>query len=74
MIGPLGHALIGHAAFGQIAELSGQQAEFLGQFDRLAADLLADLLDRRLDRHAGFNADQQQVQRVRKGRHDRLAT
>ena len=73
MVGAAGEALIGQAALGQVGDLGGQQAKFLGQFDGGPADLLADLLDGRLDGHAALHADQQQVEGVGEGADDRLA-
>ena len=70
-IGALGEVLVGLPAVLQVGQFRRGQRQFLGQRDRLAADLLADPLERRLDRHAGFDADQQQVERIGKRALDR---
>ena len=69
--GALGEVLVGLPAVRQVGQFGGGQRQFLGERDRLRADLLADPLERGLDRHAGFDADQQQVERVREGALDR---
>ena len=63
--------LVGDLAVLQIGQLGRGQGELLGQRDRLAADFVATLPERHFDRHAGFDADQQQVERVGKGALDR---
>jgi hypothetical protein len=50
--------LISLAAIREIRQFGGDQREFLGKLHRLRADFLADLAEGRLDRHAGFHADQ----------------
>ena len=64
-IGALGEVLVGLAAVLQIGQLGGGQRQLLGERDRLRADLGRHPLKRGLDRHAGFDADQQQIERVR---------
>ena len=70
-IGALGEVLVGDLAVLQIGQFRGGEGELLGQRNRLRADLLADLAECRLDRHAGLDADQQQVERVRESAADR---
>ena len=67
MIGSACKTLIGHATLGQIRQFCGQKGQFFGQFDGRGANFLADLGDGGLNRHAAFDADQQQVQTVGKG-------
>ena len=55
-------------AIRQIRQFGGRQRELFGKLDRLRADFVADFLKRRLDRHSGFDADQQQIERVREMR------
>ena len=69
--GALREILVGLAAIRQIGQFRRRQRHLLGERDRLRADLFADLAERRLDRHAGFDADQQQVERIGKRPLDR---
>ena len=64
--------LICGAAVRQIGKLCRGQAEFLGEFGRLRADLLRNLPKRALDCHAGFNTDQQKIECIGPGAADRL--
>ena len=52
----------------------GHERHFLRHGDALDADFLTDLADREFDRHAGFDADQQKVEGVRKGSFEILAS
>jgi hypothetical protein len=70
-IGADGEVLIGLTTILQIGELGGRQRQLLGERDRLRPDLGRHPLEPGLDRHAGFHADQQQVERVREGAPDR---
>ena len=71
-VGALGEVLVGLLAILQVGQLGGGQRQLLGQRDRLRADLAREtFLKAGLDRHAGFDADQQQVERIRKRALDR---
>ena len=70
-IGALGQVFIGHLAVLEVGQFGGGKRQFFRQRDRLRADFPADPFERRLDRHAGFDADQQQVERIRKRALDR---
>jgi hypothetical protein len=70
-VGALRQVLVGVPAILQIGKLGGRQRQLLGEGDRLRADRLGHLAEARFDRHAGFDADQQQVERVGKRAPDR---
>ncbi len=63
-IGAPGEVFVSLAAILQVGQFGGSERQLLGERHRLRADFLADLPEGRLDRHAGFDADQQQVERV----------
>ena len=73
MAAALGQIVEGLAATGQAGQFGGGEGEFLGQLGGLDADLGGDLLEGAFHRHAGFDADQHQVERVGKGLHNRGA-
>ena len=70
--GSVGEVFVGLPAFLQIGQLGIGQNELLGKLDGLRADLVGDPAERRFHRHAGLDADQQQIERVRPGHLDRL--
>jgi hypothetical protein len=50
--GAAGQVVVGLLALREVGEFRIGQDQFLGQRDRLSADLIRDLADRRFDRHA----------------------
>ena len=69
--GALRQVLVGHLAVLQIGELGRGQREFFRSATDCVPISLATLRNADFDRHAGLDADQQQVERVGKGALDR---
>src|SRR4029077_12231249 len=69
-IRPLREILVGLAPVGQIGQFGGCQGELFRERDRLGTDFVTDFPEGCLDRHARFDADQEQVERVRESPFD----
>ena len=69
--GALGEIFVGDLAVLQVGEFRRRQGELLSERNRLRADFGGDLAERHLDRHAGLDADQQQIERIGKRALDR---
>ena len=72
MAAALGEIFKSLSAFRQIGKLGGGKAKLLGKLDGLRTDFGGHTRECRFDRHAGFHADQQKIQRIGKGAHDRF--
>src|SRR5262249_13799872 len=70
-IGPPAKVFVSLAPVRQIRQFGGREREFLGQRDRLRSDLVTDLSERGFDRHARFDANQEQVKGVGENPFDR---
>ncbi len=70
--GAIGEVFVSLTPLLEEGQLGIGEHKLLRQIDRLRSDLFGHLLQRRLDRHAGLDADQQQIERVGKGTQNQL--
>jgi hypothetical protein len=70
--GALAEVVVGPRTILEEAQFGGRQCKFLAELLALQGNLLADALQGMFDRHAGLDAEQHQIERIRPGTADRL--
>jgi len=69
--GALGQIVVSLGAIRQVGQFGGEQRELFGEFRALRSDLVGDFRQRTFQSHAGLDADQKQIERIRPRAPDR---